>query len=71
MAMLVAPDVQRKPTPLYRQCRNPKGYPKVKYRARANAVAKMRSMVARGMRDLNVYRCDQCGFYHVGHRRAA
>jgi lipopolysaccharide biosynthesis regulator YciM len=71
MAMLVEPDVRVKQPPLYRQCRNPKGYPKIKYRARAHAVARMRSMVARGMRGLNVYRCDQCGFYHVGHRGAS
>lgn len=63
--MAVQPDTDLR---LRRNCRNPKGHPKIKFESVTNARRSMRSLRRQGARGLNVYRCPQCAFFHVGHR---
>lgn len=45
-----------------------KGRPKVSYRSRGEAEASAQNLTRRGQGPLNVYRCDTCSGWHVGHR---
>lgn len=47
---------------------------KVRYQKRAHAKDAMKAMVAHGYirpKELVVFTCEQCGFLHLGHKRAA
>lgn len=53
-----------------RQCFNANGRPKVRHRSREDAIAHKRALIlaGRATKWLQVYQCDVCGFWHVGHR---
>ena len=61
--MIVEPD--RAPAPQSRQCFSGTGRSKSTFRTRDEAKRFARRT---GMRDVNAYRCPECGSIHLGHR---
>ena len=52
----------------WNRCFTAGGYPKRRYETRAQAKAVMRRLMAETPGDvLEVYRCDECKWFHVGH----
>lgn len=48
------------------------GKPKRRFDTRSQAKVKLRSLKATSLHlgaDLHVYRCDECGYLHIGHDR--
>lgn len=48
-----------------RQCYRSDGWPKRRYLSRRDARKSARDV---RKRDMQHYRCPQCGFWHIGHR---
>lgn len=67
MAMLVQPDVAHEHR--YRACRRADGLPKRGYSRRQDARRALGQARARlALTTMDIYRCNQCGLFHIGHR---